>query len=204
MKAYIINGDSAYRALFTNLGFAITNSLSEATLAVFTGGADVSPHLYDQEQHPRTFTDTLRDEQERKLFNECKERNIPMVGICRGGQFLNVMNGGAMYQHVTKHAGQDHLITDARTGETVWVTSTHHQMFKPSPEAVLVAFSTLGGVREWVDNGVIQREQSETDYECVFYAQTRSLCFQPHPEYSGHDYSAMVDYFSRLVGEFLM
>lgn len=204
MRAYIINGDSAYRALFTKLGFAITNSLGDATLAVFTGGADVSPHLYGQEMHPRTFNDTLRDEQERKLFNECVERKIPMVGICRGGQFLNVMNGGAMYQHVTKHAGQDHLITDARTGETVWVTSTHHQMFKPSPEAVLVAFSTLHGDREWVDNGVIQREQSETDYECVFYAKTRSLCFQPHPEYSGHDYSGMVDYFSRLVGEFLM
>ncbi len=204
MKAYIINGDSAYRALFTKLGFAITNSLSEATLAVFTGGADVSPHLYGQEMHPQTFNDTLRDEQERKLFNECVERKIPMVGICRGGQFLNVMNGGAMYQHVTKHAGRDHLITDARTGETVWVTSTHHQMFKPSPEAVLVAFSTLMGDREWIETGVLKREQSETDYEVVYYEKTRSLCFQPHPEYSGPDYSGMVDYFSRLVGEFLM
>ncbi len=204
MKAYIINGDSAYRSLFTRIGCAITNNLSEANLAVFTGGADVSPHLYGQEMHPRTFNDTLRDEQERKLFNECKERNIPMVGICRGGQFLNVMNGGAMFQHVSKHAGPDHWITDARTGETVWVTSTHHQMFKPAPEAVLVAFSTLRGDREWVEEGIIKREISETDYEVVFYPQTRALCFQPHPEYTGDQYLGMERYFQSLIAEFLM
>jgi hypothetical protein len=77
-------------------------------------------------------------------------------------------------------------------------------MFKPAPEAVLVAFSNLRGDREWVEEGIIKLEISETDYEVVFYPQTRALCFQPHPEYTGDQYLCMERYFQSLIAEFLM
>jgi len=65
---------------------------------VFTGGADVSPFMYGEKKLSVTCNDEHRDEQE-KLFFE-RYTKVPKVGICRGGQFLNVMNGGKMWQHV--------------------------------------------------------------------------------------------------------
>jgi hypothetical protein len=107
-----------------------------------------------------------------------------------------------MYQHVESHT-RSHEITDARTGDVVYVSSTHHQMFMPSPEAILVAYSTLGGAREWYDGEVFKRDISKTDYEVVFYPKTRALCFQPHPEFRAEMYQGMFEYFGKLLEEFV-
>jgi GMP synthase-like glutamine amidotransferase len=198
---YIEDGSYAYAALFKRLGFAITKVLEEASLVCFTGGADVSPDMYGDKQHPFTQNDEWRDAKEERLFHATKDLNIPMVGICRGGQFLNVMSGGRMYQHVQAHT-RSHLITDARTGETVYVSSTHHQMIMPSPKAVIVATAALGGEREWYDGDVFKKDVSKEDIEVVYYPDTKALCFQPHPEFSSPEYDGMVTYFDKLLKEF--
>src|SRR3546814_18138869 len=51
-----------------------------------------------------------------------------MFGICRGAQFLHVMNKGALWQHVEGHAGPDHYIYDLNDDCLVIATSLHHQM----------------------------------------------------------------------------
>jgi carbamoylphosphate synthase small subunit len=203
MKAYIVNGSAAYRLLFLRMGFELTQNMQEAEIACFTGGEDVSPELYGDTAHKYTGNNPERDHQEAVYFHRFKHKKIPMLGVCRGGQLLNVLSGGRMYQHVTHHAG-DHEITDARTGETVLVSSTHHQMFMPSPKALLVAYSTLGGTREWYDGDVFRRDVSNTDYEVVYYEHTKCLCFQPHPEFGGDKYEGMYQYFKGLVHEFLI
>jgi len=128
---------------------------------------------------------------------------IKSLTITKLGQFLNVMSGGRMYQHVEGHT-RSHFLTDARTGREVFVSSTHHQMFMPSPEALLVAFSTIGGSREWYDGEVFKRDISNTDYEVLFYERTKCLCFQPHPEFYGPEYEDMTSYFGELLKEFLL
>lgn len=203
MKVFIVNGGGAYYNLFRSLGFILAATKEEADIACFTGGADVSPELYGDKKHATTFNSPARDQEEMELFSFFEEKGVPMVGICRGGQFLNVMSGGRMYQHVTMHT-RSHEITDARTGRNVFVSSTHHQMFMPSPEAILVAFSTPGGTREWFDGEVARRDVSNTDYEVLYYPNTRCLCFQPHPEFTGHEYQDMHNYFKGLVEEFLI
>jgi len=204
MNVYIVGGgDGAYRRLFAELGFLITSSMQKADLVCFTGGADVSPSYYGAEKHETTWSDKHRDEEEASVFEDALFREIPMVGICRGGQFLNVMSGGEMYQDVNKHAIHGtHEITDLQTGEKVQVTSTHHQMMKPSPRGLLVASSGLGGYREWWEGGVFAREQSQEDVEVVYYEHTNALCFQPHPEFAG--YPAMQEYFASLIRRFLI
>ena len=149
MKVAIINGHGGYHALFEKYGFTLADAPTRDTdLIVFTGGEDVSPHLYKHPAHPSTFFSLRRDSVESTIFQHAQFQGTPCVGICRGGQFLNVMSGGEMYQDVTKHT-RDHLITDATSGFEVLVTSTHHQMMKPSSEAVLVASSALGGRRTY-------------------------------------------------------
>jgi len=201
-NVFVVDRDYQVENLFESNGFKLVNTPEIADIAVFTGGEDVSPELYGDTAHPRTFNNPRRDEKEIEVFKYLQAKNIPMVGICRGGQFLNVMSGGRMYQHVSNHTGS-HEITDAFTGQTLYVTSTHHQMMMPSEKGLVVAFSDLGGTREWYDGQVFRRDTSNTDYEVVFYEHTRSLCFQPHPEYMGEKYAEMRKYFFNLIKEYL-
>jgi len=200
---YIVGGSSEYNRLFTQLGYALAQEVSEdmLDLVCFTGGEDVSPSLYGDKWHPYTGSNPYRDYEEQALFNLCIKNDIPMVGICRGAQFTNVMSGGRMYQHVEKHT-RSHTITDVLTGESIYVSSTHHQMMMPSEKGLLVASSTLGGSREWYDGEVFAKDVSELDNEVVFYKHTKCLCFQPHPEFSSVEYTGMKAYFESLLSRF--
>ncbi len=202
-KVYIEYGGVAYARLFTALGFLVVHAPEAADLICFTGGSDVSPALYGDKAHPTTHSDPWRDEKEKRLFQWAHEHAIPMVGICRGGQFLNVMSGGRMYQHVTEH-GVSHDMIDLETGETIFVTSTHHQMFMPSEDATIVALAHLRGHREWYDGDVKRIDVAEHDNEVVFYRKTGCLCFQPHPEMylDHHDYDGMRQYFRACIKKF--
>jgi gamma-glutamyl-gamma-aminobutyrate hydrolase PuuD len=198
----IVNGNNDYKALFESMGLDVTNELPDADFICFTGGQDVSPHLYGHKRHHTTGNSTARDDFEVDLFNLARDLDIPMVGICRGAQFLNVMSGGEMYQDVTKHLG-DHYIQDSKTGEIVLVSSTHHQMMKPGPEHVLVAHSSLKGSRIYWNGAEFESEISERDIEVVFYPKTKCLCFQPHPEFSASRYEGMQRYFESVFLDYL-
>lgn len=202
-RVYIEHGDSQYRRLFIELGFELVDNPENATLICFTGGADVSPHLYHAARHRTTFSDAYRDAKEQRLFSFAQDNGIPCVGICRGAQFLNVMSGGAMFQDVTKHTAA-HYITDHETGDVVYVSSTHHQMMMPAKDAKVVATSNLRGTREWFEGDIIYKDVADEDYEVVFYERTNSLCFQPHPEFLSPEYESMKAYFADLLNRFVV
>ncbi len=201
-KVYIEHSNAQYNELFNQLGFEQVFSPEAADLIVFTGGADVSPAIYGDRPHQYTHSDAFRDAKEARLFEWAVEHDKKLVGICRGGQFLNVMCGGRMYQHVESHCGA-HNITDLETGEVIYVSSTHHQMMMPAPGAVLVATSNLRGSREWYDGEVFKRDVSEQDIEVVYYPTFDTLCFQPHPEFDGPQYETMKAYFQHLINKYL-
>jgi len=202
-NVFIVNGSSSYASLFVKLGFTVVPSLANADIVCFTGGEDVHPSMYGHEKHSQTYSNINRDHYEADIFNLSLSQGKSMVGICRGGQFLNVMSGGEMYQHVSKHCG-DHEITDLETGEVVLVSSTHHQMMKPSSKAILVASSTLSGSREWWEEGVFKRDVSKEDIEVVYYPETNCLCFQPHPEFFSERYKNMQTYFGECLERYIV
>ena len=72
---------------------------------LFTGGQDVSPRLYGQEPHAVCGEICeKRDAFERGLFFQALGRDKPVLGICRGIQFLNAFLGGTLYQDLpTEH-----------------------------------------------------------------------------------------------------
>lgn len=203
MKIHIVNGSSAYTRLFTSAGFILATT-DEAEVVCFTGGEDVSPNLYGDTRHPTTHNNPHRDHRESELFQHFLARGLPMVGICRGAQFLNVMAGGRMYQNVSRHTSP-HYLTDFRTGTEVWVTSTHHQMMMPGVEGKLIGASYLHGEREWFDGEVARRDSSNEDIEVVLYKRKRLLCFQPHPEMyqDSQEYDGMREYFFDLLNELI-
>lgn len=72
---------------------------------LFTGGHDISPNLYAQKTSPLCGKCCKeRDEMEAVLFRMVYEQDKPLLGICRGIQYINVVMGGALYQDLpTEH-----------------------------------------------------------------------------------------------------
>ena len=91
-----------------------TNGADIAQLAdlcdgfLFTGGQDVDPQLYGEAMEP--FCGELcpaRDALEQELLRQALERDKPILGICRGIQFLNAALGGTLYQDLpTEHPSE--------------------------------------------------------------------------------------------------
>lgn len=69
------------------------------------GGTDIDPSLYGAKRHPLTEpSDQSRDRSEIKLLEIARQRRLPIFGICRGCQLLNVAFGGTLYQDLPSEA----------------------------------------------------------------------------------------------------
>ncbi|WP_153175932.1 gamma-glutamyl-gamma-aminobutyrate hydrolase family protein, partial [Streptomyces sp. E2N171] len=72
---------------------------------VIAGGPDVEPVRYGAEPDPRTGPPArARDAWELALIRAALEQGVPLLGICRGMQLLNVALGGTLVQHIDGHA----------------------------------------------------------------------------------------------------
>lgn len=73
---------------------------------VLTGGPDIDPMHYGAERDARTRTGAPeRDEFELVLARRAIDRGVPLLGICRGMQLLNVALGGTLHQHLPDVVG---------------------------------------------------------------------------------------------------
>ncbi len=81
--------------------------LAGAAGLLLTGGYDIHPRHWDATEpvHPQAEVDVERDDFELPLIRAAWARNLPILGICRGEQILNVALGGSMIQDVPDHYG---------------------------------------------------------------------------------------------------
>lgn len=196
-KVYVVGGGYAYERMFKQAGYALAHSMQEADLLCFTGGADVSPGLYGEE-NVGSYCSPERDKYEEQVFDWAYAHDVPMVGICRGGQFLNVMNGGKMWQDVDNHAiSGTHKAVCKYWGE-IMVSSTHHQMMRTGAGGELIAYANLSSYKLNDKGG----SRDLCDVEVVHYKDTKSLCYQPHPEIVNEDHQCR-KHFLMLVDKLL-
>jgi putative glutamine amidotransferase len=114
---------------------------------ILSGGADVDPSFYGAEPDPHTKgTVPERDAFEIALARGALDRDVPLLGVCRGMQIMNVARGGTLIQHLPHSVGhEDHRrslgsfdnadhdvrlaegsLAERAAGETVHSTKSHH------------------------------------------------------------------------------
>ncbi len=92
----------------------IDAALEELDAVVLAPGRDIEPERYGQERHPLLApTEPRRDAFELELTRRALERGLPLLGICRGVQMLNVALGGTLAQDVS-------LLADAHPSDPGW------------------------------------------------------------------------------------
>lgn len=195
--AYVVGHDHSMKTMFDREpGYMSTSSANLADIHVFIGGADINPEFYKQKPHPKTHSNIFSDERDVKHWNEYKNRGKIFVGICRGAQFLNAVNGGKLWQHVEGHLGS-HTLIDLFTNTELLVTSTHHQMMRVGPDGEVLAIAHKATLKQ---DDTEMNGTEEFDTEVVWYPKSSSFCFQPHPEY---DSKTTKEYFFNLLNRIL-
>lgn len=84
---------------FDSCAVDVEQILSICDGLLLTGGADIQPKLYGEEPIAELGpTQPIRDELEYRLLDKALEEDMPLLGVCRGSQILNVFLGGTLYQ----------------------------------------------------------------------------------------------------------
>ena len=139
---------------------------------LLSGGADIDPVHYGEINEGLCGSiSPLRDAAELKLCRKAVDRDMPVLGICRGHQVLNVALGGTMYQDLKVQQGTafEHMVpkpvggmvhevaivsgsplAELQGAETMMVNSRHHQAIRDVAPGLVVQATSPDGVIESV------------------------------------------------------
>jgi putative glutamine amidotransferase len=149
----------------TSLAEERTEAFATMDGLLLPGGADLDPALYGEQPHPAVAVEAVRDDLELEAWSAARLRGVPIFGVCRGFQAINVFCGGRLIQHLEGHdsptqapqAHPLHLDPASRLagilGETdpllrAEVNSYHHQAVRPADLAPGLVASGMAPHRE--------------------------------------------------------
>jgi putative glutamine amidotransferase len=141
---------------------------------LLSGGVDIQPHLYHEQPHPQLGeVDEQLDELELFLTRRAMQRDMPILGICRGIQLLNVALGGSLFQdieaqcpgsmrHSRRELPRNTLIHSVSIEEgsraeqifganEIWINSLHHQSVKDPGQGAHITGRAEDGVAELLE-----------------------------------------------------
>ena len=173
--------------MFNSFTNPVDDGINGCDALILWGGRDIHPSFYGQKPHIRNQINygepvSQRDIEEWHLMHEEKKYGIPIIGICRGAQFLCVFAGGKLIQDVTHHRCGHEIIT--WDGKTLHAPAEHHQMMN------------IEGVKEFRMLGWTEPKSSyyedefgkvtrsiNVDPEVVYFPRIKGFAIQPHPEW---------------------
>ncbi|MCL2597080.1 MAG: gamma-glutamyl-gamma-aminobutyrate hydrolase family protein [Paludibacter sp.] len=141
------------------------------------GGGDIAPKFYGEKPIPELGkVNPLRDEYELKIIQIAHARNIPILGICRGMQMLNVAFGGSLYQDIfvqndcfllnhqqsePKNLTTHNVIISKKSRiakivgtENLDVNSSHHQAVKLIADGFTATAFSNDGICETIESNI--------------------------------------------------
>ena len=145
-----------------------------ADALLLTGGADIDPQFYGETPLPQIGRVSLRrDAYEAELLDCALKRGMPVLGICRGMQVINVALGGSLYQDMKLQMGDEFAMhdqiapTEQATHEVAFIAdsdaarlfgtqflptnSHHHQCIRTVGAGLIVSGTTVDGVAEAIE-----------------------------------------------------
>lgn len=118
---------------------------------ILAGGADIDPAAYGAQPHPATKnTVPARDRSEIALARAAIARDMPVLGICRGMQLINVALGGTLRQHLPDLVGHE----EHRRNPGSFENSDHDVQLAPGSLAARAAAEELHGAKSHHHQGV--------------------------------------------------
>lgn len=187
----------------------IDDIISKLDGVVISGGNDVDTFLYNQRPlgklgkiYPK------RDEMEIYLVKKAIEKNIPILGICRGMQIINVAMGGTLIQDIPSESDEylshdiltneryrpahsikiekNSILSSVYTEETEYVNSYHHQAIKKLAQGLKIT--------AWSEDGICEAVESTDKNKFI-------LAVQWHPEMMAAEDEKSLDLIKRFVKE---
>lgn len=114
---------------------------------VLPGGTDIDPIRYGADPHPELLDlEQERDDLELGLLSAALDADIPVLGICRGIQVVNVHQGGTLHQHVPEHGRFDLPIHTTIHRVEFAEGSTLGKLYGPSAEVNSLHHQTVADV----------------------------------------------------------
>ncbi len=145
-----------------------TTDVGTCDAILLWGGEDIASYYYGEPPHPlnqnKSGKPSRRDQREWAAMVAAIDFDVPIIGVCRGAQFMCAFAGGSLIQHMSGHHG-DHDVTIVETGEVYQTSSCHHQAMKPGD----------------VEHTVLAK--AGDILEAVYFPNIRGFAVQGHPEW---------------------
>ena len=176
--------------------FTEPSRLDEMDAVVFTGGADIAPERFgkSEERHLIGEVNEARDQSEYETARRAEELHLPMLGICRGLQLLNVVHGGTLVTDIQHFGGMDHKKLDETTDNRHRVKVTGGtQIYKILREVEGEVNSAHHQAVERLGEGltVSARDERDGTIEAIEWEKPEGkpymLAVQWHPERMNYD-----------------
>ena len=167
--------------------YNITHACALCEGFIVIGGADANPMLYEEENYASHDIVDEIDELDLQVIDYAVKNNLPLFGICRGLQMINIYFEGSLKQHVINHLETEHKVMlverflDFPLLEIV--NSFHHQSVKKIGKNLIPLYYSIDG-----------------EVECFIHKKYPIIALQFHPEMDGKNtfYLMFLMYFKNL------
>lgn len=168
----------------------LEQSLNMCDGLLLTGGADVNPFLYNEERSKKLGNiKPERDLYEKELYYIAKEKKLPILGICRGMQIINVLEGGTLYQDLEYRENKqnnyiEHLQKDNKSHPAHYITLKKDSFLFNIFNLDKIAVNSYHhqAIKDVAPNFIITAESLEGIIEGIEDRENRIICVQWHPE----------------------
>lgn len=202
---YVIGAGNYCHGYSNWLNIGGYTSIEMADFCLGLGGSDVSSKYYNQPKSSYLFSDEITDRIEYEDYQRAIELKKPIIGICKGSQWLSALAGGAIFQHIN-HPYFHKIST--YDGLKLTVNSLHHNLADLSNLKENIDYKLLA----WAENlspfhinGYNQNIECKKEPEVVYFPKINGLGLQNHNEmlYADDECSQMIDWSRNIVNKFL-
>lgn len=216
VKIYVIYGN--YGSCSWIESAATVSKIEDADVVLLTGGGDIHPSFYHNDEIPGQQglkgisscyvgeEPSSRDLFENSILNVAIDLEKPIIGICRGAQWLCVKAGGTLIQHNIGHSSSFMRVHDDNEDKIMKINSIHHQLLFPffldQNQYEILGVPSEITTQRYILNGV-ELNSIPNEVELAYFKKINGLAIQFHPEMMSTKYndgtSETINYLNKII-----